>query len=253
MYILIECYNFYYIRMSQLNHPNLVKFLGVHYKSGSDIPILIMEYLPMSLTKCLEQKILLNDIKNSILLDVSHGLLYLHTLKPPILHRDLTANNVLLNLDMSAKITDLGVSRVFEPDASKLYMRMSTCPGTMVYMPPEAQKSNYKETSDNFDKLDVFSFGVLILHVYTQEWPEPADPFDEDNMPRTEVQKREHLLNEVEIDDLKQLAKQCLSNHPQLRPHTIDLVRRISNVANNVSETFQQKNQSQLVEIKHLK
>ena len=239
--------------MSQLNHPNLVKFLGVHYKSGSDIPILIMEYLPMSLTECLEQKIIHNDVKNSILLDVSHGLLYLHTLNPPILHRDLTANNVLLNLDMSAKIADLGVSRVFEPNASKLYMRMSTCPGTMVYMPPEAQKLNYKETSDNFDKLDVFSFGVLILHVCTQQWPEPDDSFDEDNMPRTEVQKRKHLLDNVEIDDLKQLAEQCLSNHPRSRPHTIDLVRRVSNVVNFVSETFQQKDQLKLVDVKHLK
>ena len=247
MHILIVCYNFYYIRMSQLNHPNLVKFLGVHYKLGSDIPILIMEYLPLSLTECLKQKIIPNYIKNSILLDVSRGLLYLHTLNPPVLHRDLTANNVLLTLNMSAKITDLGVSRVFEPEAFKIYMRMSTCPGTMVYMPPEAQKLNYKETNDTFNKLDVFSFGVLILHVYTQEWPEPADAFDEDNMPRTEVQKRAHLLESVEIEDLKQLAEQCLNNRPQLRPHTIDLVKRISNVVNIVSETIQQKSLQQLV------
>ena len=67
-----------------------------------------MECLPMSLTNYLEQnKIILNHIKNSILLDVSHGLLYLHTQTPPIIHCDLTANNVLLTSDMKAKITDL--------------------------------------------------------------------------------------------------------------------------------------------------
>ena len=50
--------------MSQLRHPNL---LGVHYKSGSDIPILVIECLPMSLTQCLEQyKMIPKHIKNSI-------------------------------------------------------------------------------------------------------------------------------------------------------------------------------------------
>ena len=215
--------------MSQLHHPNIVQFLGVHYKSGSDVPILVMECLPMSLSKCLEQyKIIPNYIKNSILLDVSLGLLYLHQLTPPIVHRDLTANNILLTSDMKAKITDLGVSRIFEPKNAKYYMRMSNCPGTLVYMPPETQKSTYKETSDNFDKLDVFSFGVLILHVCTQEWPEPDDPFDENNMPRTEVQRRQHLLDKMEdCVTLKQLAEQCLCNRPASRPHTIDLMRKI--------------------------
>ena len=62
-----------------------------------NIPILIMECLPMSLINYLEQnKIIPNHIKNSILLDVSLGLLYLHTQTPHIIHCDLTANNVLL-------------------------------------------------------------------------------------------------------------------------------------------------------------
>ena len=216
--------------MSRLHHPNIVQFYGVHYESGSDIPILIMEYLPMSLTKYLEQnEIIPNHIKNSILLDVSHGLLYLHTQTPPIIHRDLTANNVLLTSNMKAKITDFGVSCMFEPEFAKHYMRMSTCPGNQLYMPPEALKSDYKETSDNFDKLDVFSFGVLILHVYTQQWPTPTGTFDEHNMPRTEVQRRQHLLDQVENDTMRLLAMECLCNQPQYRPHTSDLKRRIDN------------------------
>ena len=218
--------------MSQLHHSNLVKFLGVHYKSGFDIPILIMERLPMSLTKYLEQnKTIPNHIKNSILLDVSLGLLYLHAQTPPIIHRDLTANNVLLTSDMTAKITDFGVSCVFEPDPVKHYMRLSQCPGTMVSMPPETLRSDkYKGTSDNFDKLDVFSFGVLILHVYTQQWPTPTGTFDENNKPRTEVQRRQHLLDQVENHTMKQLAMECLHNDPQSRPHTSDIIKRIESI-----------------------
>ena len=200
-----------------------------------------MECLPMSLTQCLEQyKMIPNHIKNSILLDVSLGLLYLHKQTPPIVHRDLTANNVLLTSAMKAKIADLGVSSIFEPEPIKHYMRISTCPGTQVYMPPEAQKVNFKETSDNFDKLDVFSFGVLILHVYTQEWPEPTDYFDEHNIPKTEVQRRKHILDKIESSILlKQLAEQCLHNQAQSRPGIDDILRGMEAIG-RASENHQQ-------------
>ena len=219
--------------MSQLHHPNIVEFLGVHYKSGSDIPILIMERLPMSLTNYLEQnKIIPNHIKNSILLDVSHGLLYLHTQTPPILHCNIIASNVLLASDMTAKIIDFGESCIFQPESGEHDMRMTTCPGAPVCMPPEALRSDYTVTSDNFDKLDVFSFGVLLLNVYTQQWPIPTDLFDEHNRPRTEVQRRQHLLDQVEDDTMKQLAMECLHNIPQSRPHTSDLMIRIEGIIN---------------------
>ena len=186
----------------------------------------------MSLTNYLEQNEMIpNHIKNSILLDVSLGLLYLHTQTPPILHRDLTANNVLLTSGMKAKITDFGVSRIFHLDPVKNYVSMTVCPGNQLYMPPEAQtEEKYKGTSDNFDKLDVFSFGVLILHVYTQQWPQPTGAFDENKMPRTEVQRRQHLLDQVENDTMKQLAMDCLHNIPQSRPHASDLVRTIEGI-----------------------
>ena len=187
----------------------------------------------MSLTNYLEQnKRIPNHIKNLILLDVSHGLLYLHTQTPPILHCSITTSNVLLTSDMTAKITGFTVSCIFQPESGEHDMRMTTCPGNQLYMPPEALQSDYTVTRDNFDKLDVFSFGVLILHVYTQQWPTPIGIFDENYMPRTEVQKRQHLLDKVENDTMKQLAKECLHNIPQYRPHSRDLVIRIEGIIN---------------------
>ena len=67
---------------------------------------------------------------------------------------------------MIAKITDLGMSPIFDPDPANDYVSMTVCPGNMIYMPPELQtREKYRGTNDNFDKLDVFSFGVFILHV----------------------------------------------------------------------------------------
>ena len=99
-------------------------------------------------------------------------------------------------------------------------MKLSKFPGHQLYMPPEILKDGYRLVGD---KLDVFSFGILILHVYTQQWPKPSDLRSD----CTEVEKRQHLLDKVEDDVLKQLAIDCLNNDPQDRPCTSDLVRRI--------------------------
>ena len=84
----------------------------------------------------------------------------------PIVHRDLSSNNVLLTSQFVAKISDLGVAKVIQADSKKT----KTCaPGTVDFMPPEA----LLETPEYGPPLDVFSYGGVILHVVNQEWPKP--------------------------------------------------------------------------------
>ena len=91
--------------LSQVRHPNVVQFLGVHFQQGVPAPILVMEFLHTNLTSCIERYgILPKEISYSILRDVALGLCYLHRQTPPIIHRDLSSNNVLLTPNMTAKI-----------------------------------------------------------------------------------------------------------------------------------------------------
>ena len=130
--------------------------------------MLIMEYLPLSLTQCLEtHQNLPLQIKYSILLDVAKGLNYLHCKRFPIVHCDLTANNILLTSNFIAKISDLGVSRMIDTFKKQ---QLTKVPGNFLVMPPEAFEDN--PIYDH--KLDVFSYGCLILHVFTHQWPEPT-------------------------------------------------------------------------------
>ena len=181
----------------------------------------------MSLTQYLEKYANIpSNIKNSILLDVSHGLLYLHKQTPPIAHRDLTANNVLLTSGLRAKIADFGVSRAVEPDIREHYFRMSKNPGHMYYMPPEVKlPTEFEENIRNVDKLDIFSFGVLIAHVYSQQLPESTGTHSETTrLPLTEVQQRMKYIDAVDNAVIKKLAQDCLQNFPEDRPHTSDVV-----------------------------
>ena len=99
--------------LSQIWHPNIVQFLGICMPKDSLAPILVMEYLPLNLTSCIEKyRIMPTEISYSILYDVALGLCYLHSQVPPIIHRDLSSNNVLLDSNMKAKISDLSVARI---------------------------------------------------------------------------------------------------------------------------------------------
>ena len=146
--------------MSDLRHPNIAIFLGLCFLTNCQLPVLVMERLNGSLDDLLET---VSDIplvlKRSILEDVSRGLLYLHKHTPQIIHRDLTAKNVLLTSSLVAKVTDFGNSRIVTLQPDQLARTLSRLPGTLVYMSPEALSSS----SRYGPSLDVFSFGHLAL------------------------------------------------------------------------------------------
>ena len=151
--------------MASLRHPNITLFLGLFILEGSQLPVLVMERLEMSVDDLLEcaPNIPL-PVKLSILTDTCSGLVYLHGMTSPIVHRDLTAGNVLLNSSLSAKITDLGNSRIVNMQPGQLVKTLSKLPGTLVYMPPEALSDSHRYGPS----LDVFSFGHLSLYNLTQ-------------------------------------------------------------------------------------
>ena len=151
--------------MAKMRHPHIVQFLGLCFLEGSALPVLVMERLDSSLNGLLDDAPGLPlPLKRSLLADVARGLLYLHTRNPPVVHRDLSAQNVLLTSSMVAKISDLGNARFVNLQPGQLARTLTHLPGTMVYMPPEA----FDQCSRYGPRLDIFSFGHLALFTLTQ-------------------------------------------------------------------------------------
>ena len=147
--------------MSSLRHPNITQFLGLCFLPGTQLPLLVMELLETNLEDLLEHMPNLPlSLKRSVLENVASGLLYLHERPSPVIHRDLTARNVLLTSSLVAKITDMGNCRIVDARPGPL----STLPGTLVYMPPEAldERPHYGPS------MDIFSFGHLALFILVQ-------------------------------------------------------------------------------------
>ena len=219
---------------STLRHPNVIQFLGIYYPTEAGganrmrLPVMVMEMMADSLTSFVDkhEKIPVH-IKYLIVHDVSLGLCYLHNHDPPIVHRDLSPNNVLLTAHHVAKISDLGVSKVIKADSRKT---MTKAPGTVDFMPPEA----LDDTPEYGPPMDVFSFAGIILHTFNQQWPSPSkqvqfNPKTRKRVALSEVERRQQYLDKLigEVKMLRPLVEECLDDDPAVRPTIATVCERI--------------------------
>ena len=211
---------------SRLRHPNIVRFFGIYHPPGARVPSLVMERLHCSLTSLLEENpVVPIGTKLSVIKDVALGLRYLHTRNPSIIHRDLSSNNVLLSKGMEGKIGDLGTARLVDP---RRQSKMTKAPGTVDFMPPEALED---VTNISYGKeLDVYSFGCVMLHTLSHQWPTPSQAViinPETGLVtggRSEVERRSKYFERIDrsrSDMLIPVIKSCLSNLPNNRPSIV--------------------------------
>ena len=260
--------------MSTLRHPNIVQFLGVCFLPGSRLPALVMERLLTSLHDLLDPEtdpppapdaptpFFPLSLKCSILHDVASGLTYLHERSPPIIHRDLSARNVLLNSGMVAKIADLGVARIVP--RMRAAATMTKGPGAIVYMPPEAMESKPgEENEEEKDKkskydasIDVFSFGVVAIFTLCQTFPCDllAHTYRDERrriIGRTELERRESYMGMIrrqlrEKHPLLQMIEGCL-DFPEDRPSIGEVLRLLEEARAEVRDEQTDMNKLELL------
>ncbi|KAI3728327.1 hypothetical protein L6452_16961 [Arctium lappa] len=168
--------------ISSVEHKNLVKLVG--FSCLGPESVLIYEYLP---NRSLDHFIFdavrgkeLNWAKRfDIIVGTAEGLAYLHeNSKTRIIHRDIKSANILLDSKLHAKIADFGLARSFQQDKNHISTGIA---GTLGYMAPE-----YIAHGQLTEKVDVYSYGVLLLEVVT-------------GMPNRGTQTAEHTHNLVSI------------------------------------------------------
>ena len=215
---------------SKLRHPGVVQFLGVHMDRRSRLPLLLMEKMDISLRAYLEdyskEQFPLPQ-KAFVLRQVTQALAYLHSQNPPLVHHDLSPNNVLLNVaSFVTKVSDFGMSRAINPSALS---RKSSIKGTLAFMAPEALHDSPRYN----EKLDVFSFGNVVISTLTHEWPNPGPPTEYEGdvfVAVTELQRREHYVVSFTAQEQQlflPIVSQCLENRPDKRPSSVMLVQEL--------------------------
>ena len=191
---------------ARLRHPNLVQFIGATMEGNM---VILTELMPTSLRAQLQRDVYMPpNVVMSVSLDVARALNYLHQMQPdPIIHRDISSANVLLEPIQSwqwrAKLSDYGTVNLF-------HQLETVNPGSPVYAAPEANNPHLQST-----KMDIYSFGALILEMLTGQLPTPED--------------RPALLLKVQHDQLLDLIHRCLSERAQDRPDAATFIGELTN------------------------
>ena len=218
--------------LMQLRHPNIIQYLGMHHTEDAR-PVLLMELMDCNLTNYLEdsqseQQSIPFRIQVNISHDVTLALSFLHS--NGIIHRDLSGNNVLLSgqPNVRAKVTDFGMATLSD-QLSHQHVTRTMCPGTDVYMPPEAVSKQVSYTM----KLDCFSFGVILIQIMTKKFPTPIDRLREieiaasPTMPGIRAafvqiseyeRRKEHIDEADQSNPLLPIALKCLKDNDVERP-----------------------------------
>eukprot|EP00256_Glycine_max_P057993 XP_014625928.1 cysteine-rich receptor-like protein kinase 10 [Glycine max] len=146
----------------KLQHTSLVRLLG--FCIDREERILVYEYMPnkslnLYLFDSNKRNMLEWKIRCQIIEGVAQGLVYLHQYsRLKVIHRDLKASNILLDNELNPKISDFGTARIFELAESE--EQTNRIVGTYGYMSPEYAMRGVIST-----KIDVYSFGVLLLEI----------------------------------------------------------------------------------------
>ena len=197
---------------ARVSHPNLLRFHGAKLEGGMTI---LTELMPTSLRAEVnrgrrhpEHRLSREHIL-SIAMDVACALNYLHHLIPdPIIHRDISSANVLLkptpNRGWLAKVSDYG-------SANFQQQLQTQNPGSPVYAAPESHNPALQSP-----KMDIFSFGVLLIEMCTSQFPAP--------------ERRPDLIESIRYPQLVRLVRWCLNEDRNQRPtaaQVIDYLRTL--------------------------
>ncbi|KAL4575530.1 hypothetical protein LXL04_022377 [Taraxacum kok-saghyz] len=229
--------------IGSIHHVNLVRLRG--FCAWKSERLLVYEFMSNG---SLDQWIYNGDRKHilgwecrkKIILDIAKGLAYLHEdCRQKIIHLDIKPQNILLDEDFNAKVSDFGLSKLIDRNQSR--QEMSTLRGTPGYLAPEWLGSIITE------KVDVYSFGIVLMEILCGR----------KNFDTSQLEESRHLLgvfqrcwengtlldivdkfsedmqvHGIEVMEMMKMAAWCLQSDFTRRPSMSSVVKALEGVIN---------------------
>ncbi|KAL7612439.1 receptor-like cytosolic serine/threonine-protein kinase RBK1 [Lactuca sativa] len=227
--------------IAHINHPNAARLIG--FSSDTDLH-LVLQFAPHgSLATLLHngEERLEWGLRFNIAIGIAEGLQYLHCeCHRRIIHRDITASNILLMEDYQPQISDFGLAK-WLPE-KWVHHIVSPIEGTFGYMAPE-----YFMHGIVHEKIDVFSFGVLLLELITGRravdssrqslviWAKPL--LEQSKMKELLDPRLEDDYEMIELKRVMSAASACIHHLPNMRPN----MKRVVEILKGESKTAEVK------------
>ena len=200
--------------LAEVRHPNLVQFIGAVFDQSP--PLIITELLDMNLRQAYEENQLDPGNRLSIFMDIALALDYLHQRYDPIIHRDVSAPNVLLqrmpNHQWKGKVSDLG-------SANFLQYAHTMGEGAIIYSPPEVIPQPFARPPPQTVKIDVYSYGIVLAEVTASRFP------SQDNFPEMfeRIERQRPAVYELIVH--------CTKREPSHRPSMAQVMVELNKIA----------------------
>ncbi|KAF8030283.1 hypothetical protein BT93_E2663 [Corymbia citriodora subsp. variegata] len=209
--------------LTAIRHRNIVKFYG--FCSSGPHKFLVYDLIERgSLASILNNGSEAAQLdwrrRVEIVRNIAHALCYMHNdCKPPVIHRDISSQNILLNMEYKAFLSDFGISRILKSDSSN----WTAVAGTCGYVAPELAY-----TMRLTEKCDIYSFGILALEVIIGKHPAELG-LSLNSLQSEQRMELEDLLDSrlpppvdrITMNEVKAIAKQarlCIDVDPNRRP-----------------------------------
>ncbi|EFC39522.1 predicted protein [Naegleria gruberi] len=246
--------------LSRLRHPNVLIFYGVCMTEKSKY--IVTEYMENGALDRFISNSKYSNFTNQhfqnvlkILLHISNGMIYLHSLKPAIIHRDLKPGNVLLNDKNQAKVSDFGLVKLV---SNTVQTNMTKQIGTILYCSPETFVSDTQIENKEASKIDVYSFAIIMWEMFFRATPfqhvkntfkvpplvingqRPLLPFDVSN--RDEINQwittnTQLFTNDDTIECVQlfiNLMTECWKHNPSERPSFNKIYELLENIVERI-------------------
>ncbi|KAI9395679.1 hypothetical protein POPTR_004G014700v4 [Populus trichocarpa] len=223
--------------IGSVHHFNLVRLIG--FCAEKSYRLLVYEYMSnSSLDNWIFKKVQGSSLdwqtRKKIILDIAKGMAYLHEeCRQTIMHLDIKPQNILLDPNFNAKISDFGLSKLIDREMSQVQLSMRGTPG---YLAPEWHQELGRITV----KVDVYSFGIVLLEVVcARRSVDHSQPESAFHLLRMLQNKAEYILKFLdeymqsdrdEIIRMIKIAAWCLQDDPEKRPLMSTVVKVLEGV-----------------------
>ncbi|XP_076952713.1 G-type lectin S-receptor-like serine/threonine-protein kinase SD2-5 [Bidens hawaiensis] len=237
--------------IGSIHHVNLVRFRG--FCTWKSRRFLVYDFMSNgSLDRWIyhgvRERILEWEHRKNIILDIAKGLAYLHEeCRQKIVHLDIKPQNILLDNNFNAKVSDFGLSKLIDKSKTEV---MSTVKGTPGYIAPEWRSSIITE------KLDVYSFGIVLLEIlcgrkiFDKSQPEESwyllvvlQKCCEQGtlLDMVDTHSEDMQVHKTEVVEMMKVASWCLQTNFKQRPSMSSVVKVLEGgmtVESNLDYTF---------------